>query len=69
MLDISSSVSVPKRGFVALIPVTERRQRYHDRLDKVSVPKRGFVALIPVGGPHDLTAGCRFQSPSGDSWL
>ena len=63
-------VSVPERGFVALILIrgycTERRRT------AVSVPERGFVALIRRGRIPLLTAiivDLAFQSPSGDSWL
>jgi hypothetical protein len=40
------NVSVPERGFVALIRKGGREKRYLLRGGLVSVPERGFVALI-----------------------
>ena len=40
-----NSVSVPERGFVALIPDVDMMRKAADRCN-VSVPERGFVALI-----------------------
>ena len=66
----TGTVSVPERGFVALI-----RLRRRDAVDDlghttVSVPERGFVALIrrELGRCFDRRSTA-FQSPSGDSWL
>jgi hypothetical protein len=64
-------VSVPERGFVALILA------YRFDIDgvegteqNVSVPERGFVALIRIIRPASASRQtAAFQSPSGDSWL
>jgi hypothetical protein len=64
-----TKVSVPERGFVALIHF----ENWTINMLKwaVSVPERGFVALIPspVQEAKPRPRNSRFQSPSGDSWL
>ena len=65
-------VSVPERGFVALIRLVSRLDtEAAAALGSVSVPERGFVALIPYRADHEtMPRDCMaFQSPSGDSWL
>ena len=64
-------VSVPERGFVALILRVAASVTGVRCNPDVSVPERGFVALIllqvaPSSGPSQCE---QFQSPSGDSWL
>ena len=68
------AVSVPERGFVALIPRTRAGcVESGCAAYAVSVPERGFVALIRQSqvGYDELapTTTSEFQSPSGDSWL
>ena len=60
MIDYSSHVSVPFRGFRGL---QERLQNHGLKTGdtKVSVPFRGFRGLQGSGG----RSGGRFQSPSG----
>jgi hypothetical protein len=69
--DVAFSVSVPERGFVALIH--HYVQRRIAKWQIVSVPERGFVALIlvfvEISSDVGQTGEAMFQSPSGDSWL
>jgi hypothetical protein len=65
-------VSVPGRGFVALIQHVREERAVLQETGGVSVPGRGFVALIHGGEKvraENMASLLVFQSPGGDSWL